>query len=140
MMDIQRILVMQPQHEVWLQLHPAIANFGGIYGNGCKWVPDLIADYASLPEIKKINWILWTYIQWFGLYPLINGLKDAYHVDVYGGAEYADGIVTSTDIAMANRIRGLVCGPLHTFTNHDHIEPWMVENIKEAYRKWGGRM
>jgi hypothetical protein len=125
--------------EVWTQLHMEIQYFSGLYGNGSKWLPDLLGAYRALPGWTKTNQIYFTWIQWDQLWGQMQGLALGNGCDVYGGAEFATGIVNTVDKAIANGLRGQIvapCYPEASVGGYTFVHDWMVANIKEADTKW----
>jgi hypothetical protein len=66
----------------------------------------------------------------------MNRWKNQYNEQVFGGAEYAAGVVDSTKAAIEQNIRGLLIGPCHPYTGYRRIEPWMLDKIQEACQLW----
>jgi hypothetical protein len=134
----QAILVDNPNREIWTQVHPVIAQFPGIYGNGCKWLEDVLSAYRSNWPDANIGQIYYTWIQWGQVWQQMRDLSVKYGTHVYGGSEYAEGLPTSTPRAITNGLRGQLCGVLHPFTGHTEVLPWMTDNIKAAIKQWRG--
>lgn len=120
--------------DMWTALHPAL---GGYTGNGCEFIPQIL-DAIHSPCVH-LNHIYFTWRQWTNYYPLMNEWKEHYQVNVFGGAEYCEGVVDSTRAAIEQNIRGLVIAPCHPFTGHLRIEDWMLDNIREACQIWQER-
>jgi hypothetical protein len=119
--------------EIWTALHPALAGYPG---NGCAFTADMLAGFKSVRPCGHINHLYCTWTQWDNYFPQMMGLKEAFGERVYGGAEYAEGVVAQTQKAISVGIDGLLIGPCHPFTGHTRIEPWMLENIKTAMGLW----
>lgn len=136
-LNSQAQVLLSGQHrELWTMLHPAIADMGGLYGNGCKWIEPLLSMYRSFGDDVYIGHIMFTWRQWAYYWPRMNKLSEQYGAHLFGGAEYADGAPMSATLAKEQGIAGLICGPTHPFTGHKHVLPWMVENIKQALSRW----
>ena len=134
----QNKVLCESSGEVWMMQHPAIADFN-LYGNGNQWIGQFLTAYrATFPE-AQINQIYYTWVQWAGYWARMNFWRDTFKTNVWGGAEYCEGLVSSVPAAIANGLRGLLIGPCHPFTGHEHIEPWMVTAIKVAYKRLQNR-
>jgi hypothetical protein len=120
-------------YEIWTQLHPALA---GYVGNGCAYTADMLGAFKQRHACGQINHLYCTWTQWDGYFPQMMGLKQAFGERVYGGAEYAEGVIDQTRKAISVGIDGLLIGPCHPFTGHERIEPWMLDNIKTAMGLW----
>jgi hypothetical protein len=133
-LSLQRTLAMyNVHHEIWTALHPALSGYAG---NGCAYATDMLAAFTQTTPCGQINHLYCTWTQWENYYPQMMGLRQAFGERVYGGAEYAEGVVAQTEKAIKVGIDGLLIGPCHPFTGHTRIEPWMVENIKKAMDLW----
>ena len=131
MMRWANILVDNPWRELWTMLHPAFTT--NMYSGG-QWIEDVLQAYSTLTD--NINHIYYTWVQWSNLYPTMQTWRDKYHTIDWGGAEYAEGLVYTTPLAISNGLRGQIINPCHPFTKYDRVYPWMVENIKDALLKW----
>jgi hypothetical protein len=130
--ELQEIMVENPHREVWTCLHPALA---GYYGNGCQNIDNILNQFKRQVPNAVINHLYCTWCQWSGLWPAMNAWGQQFG-HVFGGAEYATGVITNTGLAMANGLRGLLIGCCHPFTGFREVEDWMTVNIKEALRIW----
>ena len=130
----QQSIMAKQNNEIWLMLHPAIADMG-YYGNGCNWIDELEYDLTQRIPGVKINHLYYTWIQWAAYWSKMNSLRDKYHEDVFGGAEYAEGVPVTTPQAIAQGLRGQIIAPCYPGI-HEHLEPWMLENIKAAQKLW----
>jgi hypothetical protein len=131
---LQRTMAMYNlHHEIWTALHPALAGYAG---NGCAIASDLLAAFKQAQTCGQINHLYCTWTQWDSYFPVMMGTKAAFDERVYGGAEYAEGVVAQTQKAIRVGIDGLLIGPCHPFTGHKRIEPWMLTNIKQAMKLW----
>jgi hypothetical protein len=135
--DIQRVLFNNAYQEIWVTLHPALF---GQYGNGTICLPQILAALRAEFPTANISQLFCTWRQWSGLYPQMKEWSTQFNTNIFGGAEYAEGVVTSVDIAKEQGIRGLLIGPTHPYTNHRRIEPWMLDNIRTALAKWTGEL
>jgi hypothetical protein len=133
MVNLQRMFKDNRYSDVWLALHPALS---GYRGNGCEHTEEMLGAIKYQIPCANINHLYCTWRQWTGLYPLMNNWKNAYNERVFGGAEYAAGVVDSTKVAIEQNIRGLLIGPCHPFTGYRRIEPWMLDKIQEACQIW----
>jgi hypothetical protein len=112
-------------------LHPAIGDMQNLYGNGCNWIAEILSHlHKNLPHIQ-INHIYYTWVQWRQYWNKMNTWKIAFDENVFGGAEYCEGLPTTTPLALQNGLRGLIVAPCYP-NIHDHVEPWMLENIKNS--------
>jgi hypothetical protein len=132
-MQIQRILVNNPYQEIWITLHPVLAQY---YGNGCAYIEDVLKAFRAEFPLATINQMYCTWIQWAGTHPQMNAWSQAYNTNIFGGAEYAEGVVGTARVAKAQNLRGLLIGPVHPHTGHRMIEPWMTDNIRTALKEW----
>jgi hypothetical protein len=131
--DIQGILRNNQYGDIWLAIHPALA---GYRGNGCEYLEDMLANLNTRYPCATINQLYCTWRQWSGLYPEMNRLRDTYGTRVFGGAEYAEGVMESTLVAATAGINGLLINPCHPHTGHPRVLPWMLDNIRHAVRMW----
>jgi hypothetical protein len=129
----QAILVDNPDREVWTAAHPVLAQ---IYGNGCRYIELYLKAMLDTLRPVSINHIFYTWLQWPGMWQHLDYLRETYGEIQWGGAEYCEGLDQSAPLGIANGLRGHIIGPLHPYTGHKHIEPWMVEKIKWALREW----
>lgn len=117
--------------EIWMMLHPAIADFGGLYGNGNKWIEDILAYLKTGIPDAKLNHIYFTWVQWERYWNKMNDWRARFDQNVFGGAEYAEGLPTTTPKAIENGLRGQILAPCYP-NIHDHIEPWMLDKITNS--------
>ena len=116
-------------------LHIAIAHFNNLYGNGCNWIEDILQAYVdNLPGVK-INHIYYTWTQWEQYWKQMNSWRQRFNENVFGGAEYAEGLPQTTPRAIANGLRGQILAPCYPGL-HDHIEQWMLDNIQASIATW----
>lgn len=59
-----------------------------------------------------------------------NGMK------IWSGSEYCEGLLQNTDAAIAAGFRGFITGPVHYWTKHKVMEPWMFEAFAISLAKW----
>jgi hypothetical protein len=130
----QRVLATNQFKEIFVMLHPAIADMG-FYGNGCKWIPDILGELRRQIPGVTINHIYYTWIQWPQYWPIMNEFRERYKENVFGGAEYTEGLPVTAPIAIENGLRGQIVAPCYPGI-HDHIEPWMLENLRVAQKQW----
>lgn len=130
----QSLLAKNEFKEIFVMLHPAIADMG-FYGNGCNWISDILAELTRKIEGVKINHIYYTWIQWTGYWQKMNHWRQLFDENVFGGAEYAEGLPVTTPTAIQNGLRGQIIAPCYPEI-HDHLEPWMLENIRNAQNTW----
>jgi len=136
LVDQQRILRdNQSQHEIWMMLHPAIADFPGLYGNGNKWIESILHALKYTLEPVTINHIYYTWIQWQQYWPIMNSWRQRFDENVFGGAEYAEGLPITTPHAINQGLRGQIIAPCYPGI-HDKLQPWMLENIRNAQSQW----
>jgi hypothetical protein len=119
--------------EIWCMLHPALA---GYHGNGCEWISEILQTIRTRIPYVNMNHLYCTWVQWRMFWPIMNEWSKIYGESIFGGAEWAEGLPTSVPMAMQNSIRGLLVGPCHPFTGHKRIEPWMLDNMKNALKTW----
>jgi hypothetical protein len=128
MMDQQSIMVDNHWREIWTSIHPEIANQGDFFTSGVSFIDDIYTEYAKLPGVS-IHQIWYTWIQHGGVYPLYRQYKNKFNLQVFGGAEYCEGLSQTVPLAIKEKNRGLIFGPLHPFTGHKQLEVWMLEKI-----------
>lgn len=134
MLVSQQSLLARQCNEIFIMLHPTIKDMG-FYGNGCNWIDEIL--YALTRQIPgvQVNHIYYTWIQWPMYWPLMNSYRAKYQENIFGGAEYAEGLPTTTPAAIGQGLRGQIIAPCYPGI-HEHIEPWMIENIKTAQKQW----
>lgn len=132
MNEINKILIQNSHSELWTMLHPAI----GTYGCCAPWIEQYLASIRVLWPDAIINQLLCTWAQWDCLYPRVKSMSETYRTEVFGGAEYATGIYDNSMKAIANGLRGVLCGPTHPFTKKTRIEPWMLMNMSDSLALW----
>lgn len=132
----QGILVKNEFREIFIMLHPAIADFAGLYGNGNKWIEEILYELKRVLDPVKINHIYYTWIQWPQYWPLMNRWRMLYEENVFGGAEYSEGIPMTTPNAIAQGLRGQIISPCYPGIHDNGVEPWMVANIKNGMNMW----
>jgi hypothetical protein len=122
---------LQSHDEIFVMLHPAIGDMANLYGNGCNWITEILDNlHDNLPNIQ-INHIYYTWVQWKQYWGKMNSWRNTFNENVFGGAEYCEGLPTSTPLALQNGLRGLIVAPCYP-SIHDHVESWMLENIKNS--------
>jgi hypothetical protein len=131
MNDINRILITD-KNELWSMLHPAIST----YGNGSQWYEEYLASIRVTWPEATINQLYYTWTQWDSIYPRIKSMSETYRTQVFGGAEYATGIYDNSIKAIANGLRGVLCGPTHPYTKNKRIEQWMLDNMSDSLALW----
>lgn len=130
----QTLLANNPNHEIFVMLHPAISDFG-YYGNGNKWITEILHELKrSIPEVS-INHIYYTWVQWQNYWQRMGLWRMQFQENVFGGAEYAEGLKNTTPLAIEQGLRGQIIAPCYPGI-HDHVEPWMVEEVKAAQALW----
>ena len=133
--DIQSTFGFNANKEIWHALHPALAGF---HGNGCDNIETILSVVKQrMPELS-INHLYCTWVQWSNYWSLMTDWKNRFGEKIWGGAEYAEGVVNTSRIAIEQGARGLLIGPCHPYTGHRRIEPWMLQNIKTAGDMWVG--
>lgn len=137
LLDQQRIMVETPHREIWFMLATYKMLIHAISCHGCEWIPDYLKAWQSLNP-SSINHIIFNY---FGqlksneLFKIIKQEMDTFGVNEFVGVEYCEGLKAGNGrIAFEQGLRGLFVGPLHPFTKHDHVEPWMLREITNAHR------
>jgi hypothetical protein len=134
MLRLQRPLVETPHREIWAMAHPAIANFD-LYGNGCKFIPDVLHAYQTCLNPSTINHIYYTWIQWPMYWPLMNEWSIKYNENIFGGAEYTEGLATTTPAAIQQSLRGQIIAPCYP-GSHQSVDAEMLSRIKAANALW----
>jgi hypothetical protein len=132
------VLAAQPEREIWMMLHPAIANFAGLYGNGNRWIESILLNLKTQLEPVTINHIYYTWIQWQPYWQVMNSWRERFDERVFGGAEYAEGLPITTPHAIQQGLRGQILAPCYPGI-HDHVEPWMLDNIRTAQCLWASK-
>jgi hypothetical protein len=131
----QSLLAKNEFKEIFIMLHPAIADMG-LYGNGCNFIEEILSELTRKIEGVKINHIYYTWIQWQRYWGYMRYLSERFGENVFGGAEYAEGIPTTTPHAIANGLRGQIISPCYPGI-HDHgVEAWMLNNITMGQNAW----
>jgi hypothetical protein len=93
------------------------------------------AYHDTYANTVNINVIQFTYMPhghqfWEQIKADINN----YHLKVWGGAEYCEGLPTATPVAKQYDLRGLLIAPIHYFTQHRTMEPWMIDNVVNSMK------
>ncbi len=130
---LQSILRNNEYNDIWLAMHPALAGFTG---NGCSSLQQILGNLKFKYPCANIHHLYCTWTQWDAYYPLMSKWRDDYDEQVFGGAEYAEGVVGNTYKALAAGIRGLLINPCHPFTGHTRVQDWMLGNISDACSIW----
>ena len=134
----QTLLAQNEFKEIFVMLHPAIADMPALYGNGCNFIEDILTELTRTIEGVKINHIYYTWIQWGQYWGLMNHWRQRFNEDVFGGAEYSEGIPVTTPNAIAQGLRGQIISPCYPGI-HDHgVEDWMLEKIRIGQATWMG--
>lgn len=135
----QKMLVKQ-HGEIWLYLH----NFMGGSRNwnntrlpflyqALKYefmdVPIYSVQFAHFAVgISPTNWECQS---------MITKYHDEYGIEFFVGSGNCGGLSTNFDAMIKQKARGFFTAPLmQFFANNEHIQPWMVEAIKKANRKF----
>ena len=137
MLVYQQSLIAQNEFkEIFIMLHPAIADMTSLYGNGCNFIPEILGELKRKIAGVKINHIYYTWIQWNMYWNLMSYWGQLFGEDVFGGAEYAEGIPTTTPYAIQNGLRGQIIAPCYPGI-HDHgVEEWMLNHIRMGQNMW----
>jgi hypothetical protein len=131
----QSILVDTPSREIFTMLHPQLVEFHRPFSNGCDWIADILEQYNSIVKPSVINHIYYTYTMWTNKHQLMCEWAATYHEQVWGGAEYCEGLPMTTPQAIKNGNRGQILAPCYPGI-HEKIEPWMINNLKVAAAQW----
>ena len=69
---------------------------------------------------------------------LVKKYHEIYGIDFFVGSQYCEGLSTNFNEAMRQKVRGFLTCPVMSFNtkNGGHMQPWMVDAIKEANRKF----
>ena len=119
---------------IWCQLH----RYHQIYpwtGNG--YVSDIYEALATLGQ--SVTALNFTH---FALAPVqeqaarVQADIARFGFDFIVGAEWAEGLRANTPAAIAQGLRGLLCGPLHPYTGHTELEGWMASNFEWATQQF----
>lgn len=129
MVEQTRILGDNPWKEAWVMLHPHLVPD--------EWVEEIVSRYTNLGF--KVNHMYYTWAQWVEIWPWMDRLRQKYNENVFGGAEWASGILDTAPKAIGRGLRGLLCGPTHPFTYETEVKPWMVSNIQQAIERFKKR-
>jgi hypothetical protein len=132
--DQQRVLATQQHREIWMMLHPVIADFG-YYGNGNNWIYEILLSLKLALSPIKISHIFYTWAQWPTYWEKMRYLRDAFDEDQFGGAEYTEGLKITTPAAIEQGLRGHILAPCYPGV-HDKLEDWMLDNIRTAQAQW----
>ncbi|MGY5875146.1 MAG: beta-galactosidase [Candidatus Thorarchaeota archaeon] len=125
------IIEVNGNNEVWHSAHEQLAKAGG----GCvRFFRDVLNAYlVEFPGVK-INGIQYTYWQHGQKYwDKIDADIDKYGIDMYVGAEYADGIKKYTPKLIPSKNKGFLIAPKGFWTKNETVEPWMLDNIRNSY-------
>jgi len=59
-----------------------------------------------------------------------------YKINMWAGSEWVEGLASNTSTAIAQDLCGLITSPIHPFTKHDTIKPWMIDVFRGAIERW----
>lgn len=127
-----KVLAENQWNEIWSMIHPEIAMQAGLYGNGCNFIDDIYTAYKTEIPNVQINQIWYTFVQHTRQYETYTRLINQYNMNAFGGAEYCEGLEENGPKALRLGFKGLIIHPLHPFTNHETLQPWMIEKIKKS--------
>lgn len=124
----QQMLLAQNQHnEIYTAMHPAIADMK-YWGNGNCYIDQFLIELTkNIPQVK-INHFYYTWVQWGTYWKKMSDWGNRFSENIFGGAEYAEGLPKTTPLAIQNGLRGQIMAPCYP-TMHDHVETWMCDNI-----------
>jgi hypothetical protein len=132
----QAIFVKQPSHELWYALSRYKATVPGYLCAGCNWIDDYLEDWIinlNPSAIHHVNYNYFPYGEAF--YPIIQAEHERHGVLEWVGPEYCEGLRSGNGrLAAEHGHRGLILGPLHAYTGHNEIEPWMLDEVRKAMR------
>lgn len=118
---------------IWTALNRAIATYTWLWGNGCKYMDDVYRGYLQAFPEATINQIYYTFFPHGpGIWSQVMSDRRYYNLKIYAGAEYCEGLRNHVPLAVQQGLRGLILAPIHPFTPHEKIEPWMIEDIHWA--------
>jgi len=138
MVNLQRILVDSPWREIWTMFHLPKASRPAC---GVDWVEDY---YKAFQELKPsaVNHITFSYFNFPKIERQIHNIQTRHNTIEWAGAEYCEGLRDGNGTRAINQgLRGMILSPLHYFTGHLQIKPWMIETISktiEDYRQLAG--
>lgn len=121
-------------HELWTCFHHA---FDGSGTSGTERARDLYREMAG--EFPDAKHYCISYTQFRNdVIGEDKNLADMQELglNMFGGSEYAEGIIANTDTAIQQGFRGFISAPLHWWSGHKSLEPWMVETIRDSLAKW----
>ena len=102
----------------WVMLHRAFDWTAGNYIN------------HFYPKLKKpINGIQWTFWPHPSLQSIIQTDIYMHSINTFVGAEWCEGIKHYGNQVPNSILQGLIVGPIHPYSGHKDLEPWMVENM-----------
>lgn len=132
-LDLQNIMADSIHNEIWTAMHPALSPY---ISNGCLNYGSMASAFRLLHPSATMNHLYCTWVQWGELWPIMRGDAFRFGENMFGGAEYCEGLPTTLPQAMDQGLRGLLINPCHPFTGHERIEPWMLDRIKGAMDIW----
>jgi hypothetical protein len=124
-----RILEANPWNEVWTMLHPHLVPDD--------WIEEIVSKYTRLGF--QVNHLYFTWRGWQPTWAWMSQLRQKYNENVFGGAEWASGILETTPHAISQGLRGLLVGPCHPYTHEDSVKPWMTETITKSIQMFKNR-
>lgn len=133
-MDMYNILIHNDYNEIWSALHPVCQYLWS--GTGVEYINDIYDACLELSP-SSINQIWYTFIQHPICFPIFKEQIEKYRLNAYGGAEYCEGLTSTAPKAKELGLKGLLISPLHEFTNHETLQPWMLDRIKGSLAFWG---
>ena len=132
----QSLMAKNQFKEIFVMLHPAIADMHKLYGNGCNFIEEILSELTRSIEGVKINHIYYTWIQWQAYWGYMSYLRERFNEDVFGGAEYAEGIPITTPHAIRNGLRGQIIAPCYPGIHDNGVEDWMIQYIEAGQKLW----
>jgi hypothetical protein len=138
MIAAQQAILTRQHNEAWFMFH--VPKRGRV-NCGVDWFEDYIGATLADNPSAVVNHITFTYFvgSYTGPYANLPQAIDHLRKDVgtieWCGAEFCSGLRDGNgEKARAIGMRGVVVAPCHAYTKYQHLEPWMVEEIRKAAR------
>lgn len=126
--ELQLIMAENEHNEIWTCMHPALLWHVPSRELTIEFILD---SFKAMKPETTINHLYCTWSQWQHYFPWMNRIG-ARNGNVFGGAEYAQGVINNTILAIQNNVRGLLIGCCHPHTGYSKVEDWMLANIRQA--------
>jgi len=136
--DRQAVFAEQPWRESWVMLPQRNTEFAEAYETGprsCNWLAGEL--YQRLPaELgTTLNLMLYEVYRAGGTQGALDAIK-GYEGCTWVGSQFVQGLQVHTYAAIAQGLRGFLCGPLHPESGCNKLTPEMLQIIAWSLGEW----